>query len=105
PRLDFTMVRRDFADPVDLLHEIDRRIQQRGEDGVWIHRPSLGELLASVPTDRGLPLFGLPFAVKDNIDVAGWPTTAGCPEFAYTAKEDAAVVARLRQLGAIPVGK
>jgi allophanate hydrolase len=105
PRLDFTTVRRDFADPVDLLHEIDRRIQQRGEDGVWIHRPSLGELLASVPTDRGLPLFGLPFAVKDNIDVAGWPTTAGCPEFAYTAKEDAAVVARLRQLGAIPVGK
>ena len=105
PRLDFASVRRDFSDPAALLREIDRRIQQRGDDGVWIHRPPLNELLASVPSDRSLPLCGLPFAVKDNIDVAGWPTTAGCPEFTYTAREDAAVVARLRRLGAIPIGK
>lgn len=105
PRLDFATVRRDFTDPAELLREIDRRIEQRGDDGVWIYRPSLNDLIASLPTDRSLPLFGLPFAVKDNIDVAGWPTTAACPEFAYTAKEDAAVVARLRQLGAIPIGK
>jgi allophanate hydrolase len=105
PRLDFATVRSNLSDPVELLREIDRRIRERGEDGVWIHRPSLDDLLASVPTDRSLPLFGLPFAVKDNIDVDGWPTTAACPEFAYDAKEDAAVVARLRQLGAIPIGK
>jgi allophanate hydrolase len=105
PHLDFASVRRDFADPVELLREIDRRIQQRGDDGVWIHRPPLDELLASVPADKTLPLFGLPFAVKDNIDIANWPTTAACPEFAYTASKDAVVVARLRQLGAIPIGK
>jgi allophanate hydrolase len=105
PLLDFATVRRDFPDPVGLLREIDRRIAARGEDAVWIYRPSIEELIASVPTDRSLPLFGLPFAVKDNIDVSGWPTTAACPEFAHTAAEDAAVVARLRALGAIPIGK
>ena len=105
PLLDFTTVRRDFADPVSLLREIDRRIAARGDDAVWIYRPSMEEVIASLPTDRTLPLFGVPFAVKDNIDVAGWPTTAACPEFSYVAKEDAAVVARLRALGAVPIGK
>ena len=52
-----------------------------------------------------LPLFGVPFAVKDNIDVAGWPTTAGCPAFAYQATRDAAVVQRLREAGALLIGK
>lgn len=52
-----------------------------------------------------LPLYGVPFAVKDNIDAAGWPTTAACPAFAYTASADARVVARLRAAGAILVGK
>ena len=52
-----------------------------------------------------LPLFGVPFAVKDNIDVAGFLTTAACPEFAYTAKADATVVANLKAAGAIVVGK
>lgn len=105
PQLDFATVRRDFAEPALLLREIHRRIGERGDDAVWIHRPPLDELLAMVPADRTLPLFGLPFAVKDNIDVAGWPTTAGCPEFSTVATEDAPIVARLRALGAIPVGK
>ncbi|MCB1133112.1 MAG: allophanate hydrolase, partial [Verrucomicrobiae bacterium] len=43
--------------------------------------------------------------VKDNIDIAGWPTTAACPEFSYVPAEDAAVVKRLRDAGAIPIGK
>ena len=52
-----------------------------------------------------LPLYGIPFAVKDNIDVAGWPTTAACPAFSYIAESDATVVGKLRHAGAIVVGK
>ncbi|MFP5391600.1 MAG: allophanate hydrolase [Gammaproteobacteria bacterium] len=52
-----------------------------------------------------LPLFGTPFAVKDNIDVAGLPTTAACPAFAYQPQRSAAAVARLQEAGAIVVGK
>jgi allophanate hydrolase len=55
--------------------------------------------------DTSLPLHGVPFAVKDNIDVGGMRTTAACPDFAYTPKADATCVARLRAAGAIPVGK
>ena len=51
------------------------------------------------------PTTGIPLAVKDNIDVAGMPTTAGCPGFAYQPTEDAAVVARLRAAGYVPVAK
>ncbi len=66
----------------------------------------LAERRAAVGGDlTRLPLYGVPFAVKDNIDVAGWPTTAGCPGFAYTPTADAGVVARLRAAGAIVVGK
>ncbi|MFY1667596.1 allophanate hydrolase [Pseudomonas sp. Pseu.R1] len=52
-----------------------------------------------------LPLYGVPFAIKDNIDAAGWQTTAACPEFGYTASADASVLARLRAAGAILMGK
>jgi allophanate hydrolase len=59
-------------------------------------------------TDRPLadrPLFGVPVAIKDNVDVAGLPTTAACPAFAYTPKADATCVACLRRAGAIVIGK
>ncbi|MBY0611388.1 MAG: allophanate hydrolase [Beijerinckiaceae bacterium] len=54
---------------------------------------------------RGRPLWGIPVAIKDNIDVAGLPTTAACPTFAYQPMVDASVVARLRAAGAIVIGK
>jgi allophanate hydrolase len=54
---------------------------------------------------RGRPLFGLPFVVKDNIDCAGLPTTAGCPDFAYGPEADAPAVARLLAAGALLLGK
>jgi allophanate hydrolase len=54
---------------------------------------------------RAYPLHGIPFVVKDNIDVAGVPTTCACPSFAYIPTADALVVARLRAAGAIPVAK
>ena len=65
-------------------------------------------LAAERTADRTLadrPLFGVPVAVKDNIDVAGLPTTAACPAFAYTPKADATCVARLKRAGAIVIGK
>lgn len=77
---------------------------------VWIRRLSLDELRAHASALEGrdpatLPLFGIPFAIKDNIDLAGIPTTAACPEFAYTPGHSATVVQRLIDAGAIPVGK
>jgi allophanate hydrolase len=62
------------------------------------------EALAAKDPAR-LPLYGVPVAVKDNIDVAGLPTTAACPAFAYSPAHDATVVARLREAGAIVIGK
>lgn len=63
--------------------------------------------LDRLPADERarLPLFGVPFAVKDNIDVAGVPTTAACPAFAYTPVADAPAVRRLLDAGALYVGK
>jgi allophanate hydrolase len=78
----------------------------------WISRFDPAVLLeraravdARVAGGENLPLAGVPFAVKDNIDVAGLPTTAACPAFAYEPEAHAEVVARLCAAGAIPVGK
>lgn len=66
----------------------------------------LSRRLAEAGGDPGrLPLYGVPFAVKDNIDVEGWPTTAACPAFRRLATKDAESVRRLREAGAIVVGK
>ncbi|GGJ87279.1 allophanate hydrolase [Pseudomonas matsuisoli] len=85
-------------------------------DSAWIALASTEQLqqqladlqrrLDAVSGDKTtLPLYGIPFALKDNIDAAGWPTTAACPAFAYTPEADATVVARLREAGAILIGK
>jgi hypothetical protein len=52
-----------------------------------------------------LPLYGVPFAIKDNIDLAGVPTTAGCPDYAYVPEWSAFVVQRLVDAGGVPLGK
>lgn len=95
--------------PLTVMEDILARI---GDDPhhVWIHRLSLAEIRAYVSAlqDKDpaeLPLYGVPFAIKDNIDLAGTPTTAGCPEFSYRPQQHAAVVQRLLDAGAIPVGK
>lgn len=88
----------------------------RADDPAWIVLASdaqLGERLATLEAQLAavggvrsrLPLYGVPFAIKDNIDAAGWRTSAACPEFAYLAEEDATVVARLQAAGAVLVGK
>jgi allophanate hydrolase len=66
---------------------------------------ALAEARALPKGNSDLPLYGVPAAVKDNIDVAGMPTTAACPAFAYDAHRDATAVARLRAAGAIVIGK
>ena len=111
-KLTLATLRADYAggrSVDDVLQEVWKRIADRGDDGVWIWRPDWDALLAlahSICRDPATqPLYGVPFAVKDNIDVAGWPTSAGCPEFGYVAQADATVVARLKAAGAIPIGK
>ncbi|WP_162286077.1 allophanate hydrolase [Pantoea stewartii] len=87
--------------------------EQEPSDNAWICLASPAQLEAQITPllaryqqdPDALPLFGVPFAVKDNIDVAGWPTTAACPAFSYTAEEDAFVVARLKAAGAVVIGK
>lgn len=96
--------------PTTLIEEICRRLDAYADPAVWIHRVSPDELLAHAKRieARGTetqPLYGVPFAIKDNIDLAGVPTTAACPEFAYKPTESAFVVQRLLDAGAIPIGK
>jgi allophanate hydrolase len=96
--------------PSDLALRALQTIRDRGDDGVWISVASeadvltrCGELEALDPDS--LPLYGVPFAVKDSIDVAGWPTTLACPDYAYVARETAPVVTRLLDAGAVLIGK
>lgn len=70
----------------------------------WISRREPAQVAAEIDTAIG-PLAGLRLAVKDNVDVAGLPTTAGCPGYAYRPDRDAAAVAALRAAGAVVVGK
>jgi allophanate hydrolase len=66
---------------------------------------AVAEARALAKDKAGLPLYGVPIAIKDNIDVAGMPTTAACPAFAYQPTHDATCVARLRAAGCIVIGK
>jgi allophanate hydrolase len=87
--------------PADELRAAHARIRGWNDPALFIH---LAEPAAAGGAASG-PLAGVALAVKDNIDVAGMPTTAGCPQFAYQPLADATVVARLRAAGAVPVGK
>jgi allophanate hydrolase len=95
-------------DPLALVEEVLARRAACSDPAVWIAPVPDNELrararaLLSMP--RG-PLWGIPFAVKDNIDVAGMDTTAGCPAFAVRAERHATVVAKLLHAGAILIGK
>jgi allophanate hydrolase len=87
-------------------------LARAGRDEVWISRVPDDELQAAaagvdarVAAGEPCPLAGLAFAVKDNIDVAGWPTTAGCPAFGSTPDTDAPAVRALLDAGALFVGK
>jgi allophanate hydrolase len=96
--------------PVKLAEAALAADRAHADPAIWIYRRPDGEILAEAHAleadgPRGRPLWGVPFAVKDNIDVAGMPTTAACPGFAYTPATDAPAVRRLLDAGALLIGK
>ena len=97
--------------PVAVAEAVLARIGAYADPATWIYRPSPEQFLtaaaalAALPAEARGPLFGIPFAVKDNIDVAGAPTTAACPDATYSPAESAPAVARLMEAGALFVGK
>jgi allophanate hydrolase len=96
--------------PTELVEEALARADRAPEHHVWITRRSPEELLrhARAIEERSideLPLYGIPFVIKDNIDLAEMPTTAGCAAYSYTPTRSARVVQRLLDAGALPLGK
>jgi allophanate hydrolase len=98
--------------PAQVVREVFARIAGRGADHVWIALRPEAEVVAEAEAlevrragGEVLPLYGVPFAVKDNLDVAGLPTTVACPAFTYAPADDCEVVRRLRAAGALVIGK
>ena len=98
--------------PSTLVEEIIARRASARDPAIFIStvpdevlRAAARQLMDAHPEPNSLPLWGIPFAAKDNIDAVGLPTTAACPAFAYEPHGDAAVVARLKEAGAILIGK
>jgi allophanate hydrolase len=96
--------------PGQLIDNILQRCAEFDEHNIWIHLLSRVELQPYLDNLENkniddLPLYGIPFAIKDNIDLVGVPTTAACPAFTNSPKQSAFVVQRLVDAGAIPIGK
>jgi len=105
--------RNGTLDPTIVARTILRRIAAADDDAIWISRVADRALLAraaalaalDADARARLPLYGIPFAAKDNIDAAGFETTAACPGFAYRPERNATAVERLLAAGAMLVGK
>ena len=94
--------------PSDVIREVYRRIRTLPDIPIWIHLvPEEDAMRAAeaLPGSASSPVFGIPFAIKDNIDAANLPTTAGCPMFSYVAEQDATTVGHLKKAGGILIGK
>jgi allophanate hydrolase len=96
--------------PQDIVARSFARIRAHNDPAIFISLREEADVLADAralaeSADKALPLYGIPVAVKDNIDVKGLPTTAACPAYLYRPNSDAACVARLREAGAIILGK
>ncbi len=110
--LDFISLRNAYASglsPEHVIADVYARIEAACDPGIFISLLPMDQALAMAKAlgayDAARPLFGMPFAIKDNIDLAGLPTTAACPAFAYKPQKSAFVVDRLIAAGAIPIGK
>src|SRR5690606_34214276 len=96
--------------PRQALDFVLSRISETKANPAWIYVLAKEEIkyyLDALDNKKieDLPLYGIPFAIKDNINLVGVPTTAACSEFSYVPKKSATVVQRLIEAGAIPVGK
>lgn len=95
--------------PYELADEIIRRAENNKDKNIWIVAPNkelMEKYISRLPSrSRDKPLWGIPFAIKDNIDLEEIPTTAACPDYSYTPKKSAFVVQKLIDAGAFPVGK
>ena len=96
--------------PVALVRELYARIRAYPDQAVWISLLPEEQMIEQAQVleacdPASLPLYGIPFAIKDNIDLADVPTTAACEEFAYRPVDSAFVVTRLIRAGAMPIGK
>ncbi len=112
--LDIAALRSGYAigtfTPRDVIELVLARIAAQPDRHAWINVLPRERLLAYAERaertrSQALPLYGIPFAIKDNIDLAGTPTTAACPDYAYTPQQSAYTVQRLIDAGAIPIGK
>ena len=96
-------------DPADIIEQVYARIEDVADPNIFLCLFSKEQVLSDAkalgPYDPDRPLWGVPFVIKDNIDVAGQPTTAACPEFTYVAKDTAFVVRQLQAAGALLIGK
>lgn len=103
------MTFRSHSDAIDTLKQAYRKISDAGRDEVFLHLISEKDALAALDDAFSAhpegELTGAILAVKDNIDVAGMPTTSACPGYEYQPDADAAVVAELRSAGAVIIGK
>lgn len=109
---DFTSLRTAYATgttPAQIVEDAYARIAAIDDPGIFLHLRDKAEVLAEAKAlglyDPGKPLWGIPFAIKDNIDFGDAPTTAACPAYTYTPEQDAHVVAQLRSAGALMIGK
>jgi allophanate hydrolase len=99
------------ARPSEVIASVYDRMAAQTESPIWISVAPRERVLAKArkleqaPLAAALPLYGVPFAVQDNIDVAGIPTTAGCPAYTHSPARSAAVVQLLTEAGAIAIGK
>ncbi len=110
--LDLQSLARAYAagrNPAEVIEAVYARIEEVADPGIFIALVPKADALSAAAAlgayDPGKPLWGVPFAAKDNIDAKGLPTTAACPDFAYQPGADATVVARLKAAGAILIGK
>lgn len=112
-KLTFAWIKNSYENgsmtPRELAQEIVRRSEYYRDYNIWITKPAMEQMspyLNALPENKGEhPLWGIPFAIKDNIDLKDVPTTAACKDYEYIPTEHAAVVERLIASGAIPVGK